>query len=160
MWPNTELILPTLVALVSIGAIYYFYSTFCFIFFDTSTKPKPTPTPSTPLEAAKLYLSKYPYTCLDLKKGKYLAKDVGQDIILPFETASIDSNIGGIIKILNNGGTKFTVETSTEYDHHIVVELLYLLLPLLNRQLDFDSTTLLKKKSPTSKLFVSECQIK
>lgn len=154
-----------LFAVIVLIAVYFFARTYHYIFLEDmpgSQKPLSLPNPDNPHDCAKLYLIKTPYTCLNLKKGRILAKDVGKNINLPFDTVEIDDNVKSMVTTLNSGDEKitFTIQTKTEYDHHIIIEIVYILLGAIGRELDINATTLFKVKSEKSKLFVSECVVK
>jgi hypothetical protein len=152
--------MPVAIAVLVLGLTFYFFKTVAYIFSDTPVKKTMLPKPASTSDAAKQYLSKSPYTCITFKNSKILAKDVGQAVELSFDTTNIDEAIGLMVKDLNDGSSKFSIKTTTEYEHHVMIELLYIFLPLLGREIDFNATALFKKKSESDKLFLSNCVLK
>lgn len=152
--------MPAFVTVVVLSLTIYFFKTVAYIFSETPIKKVVLPKPESPHDAAKQYLLKSPYTCISFKKGKILAKDVGQHVELSFATDSIDEAVSALIKDLNDGASKFSIKTTTEYEHHVVIELLYIFLPLLDREVDINATSLFKKKSESTKQYESNCVLK
>lgn len=118
-----------------------------------------------PLEVTKRYFIISPYIIINRKGKKLLCKDGGRTINICSNLEYLNNKVNEIVKILNNYDNnnnendkkEIIIETENEFLHHVLIEIILVLLQLID--LGLDTGTKFCQKKSTNDGYISVCKL-
>jgi hypothetical protein len=156
-------ILSAIVIIASVFALYRFVRMLIFVFGEPEPvvpKMAELDLSGSPEDVAKRYFLLNPYVVMKFQNKNILVRDGGCGSNVSEELAYINSKVFEIVKALNGERpSTVVIETEKEYMHHVLVELLYRFVEVLDRHFDNKGCTSFCVPHPSGKGYISTCQV-